>query len=122
MKRSTQGPGDSGRTKWTAREKLRVVVETGQLSDQELGAYLRREGLHGAQVQQWRETAESALGRPSRARSQQRAEVRTLRALERELRRKDKALAEAAALLVLKKKAQAIWGDEDDATAGRNAR
>ena len=37
-----------------------------------------------------------------------------IKELERELRRKDKALAETAALLVLKKKAQAIWGDRED--------
>jgi hypothetical protein len=43
-------------------------------------------------------------------------EVKRIRELERDLRRKDKALAETAALLVLKKKAQAIWGDEDDDT------
>ena len=46
--------------------------------------------------------------------------MRRVRELERELNRKEKALAEAAALLVLKKKAQAIWGDEDDDTDPRN--
>lgn len=43
-------------------------------------------------------------------------ESRRVRELERELRRKDKALAEAAALLVLQKKVQALWGDGDDDT------
>jgi len=43
-------------------------------------------------------------------------ESKRIRELERELRRKDAALAETAALLVLKKKAQMIWGDEDDNT------
>ena len=43
-----------------------------------------------------------------------RAERKKTRRLEKELRRKDKALAEAAALLVLQKKAQAIWGDDGD--------
>ena len=51
-----------------------------------------------------------------RRRSAQSAEGRRVRELEKELRRKDAALAETAALLVLKKKAQAIWGDEDDDT------
>lgn len=37
------------------------------------------------------------------------------RMLERELARKEKALAETAALLVLRKKAQAIWGESEDA-------
>ena len=43
-----------------------------------------------------------------------------MRELEKQLRRKDKALAEAAALLVLQKKAQAIWGDEDDDTGPKS--
>ena len=45
---------------------------------------------------------------------------RKVRELEKELRRKDKALAEAAALLVLQKKAQALWGDEDDDTGPKS--
>jgi hypothetical protein len=45
-----------------------------------------------------------------------------IRALEKELTRKDKALAEAAALLMLKKKVHDIWGDEDDPTAGSNGK
>ena len=48
--------------------------------------------------------------------------AKRIRALEKELRRKDKALAETAALLVLKKKVQEIWGDEDDPTAGGNGK
>lgn len=120
MRDSTKGPeGRGDRKRWTAREKLRVVMETGVLSDTDLGAYLRREGVHGAQVQQWRAAAEAALGPP--ARGARRTETTKLRALERELRRKEAALAEAAALLVLKKKAHAIWGDADDSMDRRNA-
>ena len=49
-------------------------------------------------------------------------EAKRVRTLERELRRKEKALAETAALLVLKKKAAAIWGDEDDSTEWKNGK
>ncbi len=49
-------------------------------------------------------------------------EAKRVRELERELRRKEKALAETAALLVLKKKAAAIWGDEDDSTVWKNGK
>ena len=49
-------------------------------------------------------------------------DIRRIRSLEKELRRKDKALAETAALLVLKKKAQEIWGDEDENTTRKNGR
>ncbi|MEI2420412.1 hypothetical protein V6O07_09065 [Arthrospira platensis SPKY2] len=46
---------------------------------------------------------------------QRRVDRMKLQELEREVRRKDKALAETAALLVLQKKLQAIWGDKEDA-------
>jgi hypothetical protein len=48
--------------------------------------------------------------------------VKRIKELERELNRKEKALAEAAALLVLKKKVQEIWGDEDDTMDSRSER
>jgi hypothetical protein len=56
----------------------------------------------------------SGLNPASVQRSKKKTETKRVRELEKELRRKDKALAETAALLVLKKKVQAIWGDEDD--------
>jgi transposase len=109
---------------WTAAEKLEAVMEAAGLSDDELGEYLRRKGLHQAQLEQWREQVLESLGGTPRRRGRQAAspEAKRLRELEKELRRKDKALAEAAALLVLKKKAQAIWGDEDDDTDPRNGK
>lgn len=107
---------------WTGAEKLRVVMEAEQLSGSELGAYLRREGLHESQLRSWREAAERALGMVGRSRAGSSVEEKRIRELERELGRKEKALAEAAALLVLKKKVQAIWGDEDDTTEGKNER
>jgi transposase len=96
----------------SAEEKLRLVLEAGRLTGEELGAFLRREGLHEAELDQWRDAMISSL-RPSK---QSLRESRRIRELEKELRRKDKALAEAAALLVLQKKVQALWGDEDDDT------
>jgi transposase-like protein len=102
--------------KWTVVEKLRVLVEAGRLEESELGAFLRREGLHEAQLKQWRAEAESALGGATKRSGKSSAQSKRIKQLERELRRKDKALAEAAAILVLKKKAAAIWGDEDDDT------
>lgn len=101
---------------WSPDERFRVVRETAGLADAELGAYLRREGLHEATVNEWREQALAALG-GSRARTK---EQKRIRELERELTRKDKALAETAALLVLSKKVHALWGDEDDDTPGRS--
>lgn len=107
---------------WTGGEKLRVLREAHGLRDAALGAFLRREGLHEAHLTAWRAAAEAALAEPTRGRAASSGEARRIRALERELRRKDAALAETAALLVLKKKLQAIWGDADDATDARSGR
>jgi len=60
--------------------------------------------------------------RTSRAKPGPSVETQRIQALERELRRKDAALAETAALLVLKKKVRAIWGDADDTTDPTRAR
>ena len=106
---------------WTAEEKLALVLEAAAVPEAELGAFLRRKGVHEAQLAEWREAATAGLRGPTkRDRKAASVEARRVRDLERELARKEKALAEAAALLVLKKKAQAIWGDEDDDTDPRN--
>lgn len=110
---------------WTAEEKVALVLEAAAVPEAELGAFLRRKGLHEAQLAEWRQqvtqSAVAGLRGPSqRERKAANIEARRIRDLEREVARKDKALAEAAALLVLKKKAQAIWGDEDDDTDPRN--
>jgi transposase-like protein len=103
---------------WSAEERLRAVLEASRLSDEQLGAFLRREGLHEATLREWRAAALEALGTAKGSTT----EARRVRELERQLLRKDKALAEAAALLVLQKKVRAIWGDEDDDTEPRNGR
>jgi len=111
-----KGQGNSPR-QWTPEEKLRVVLEASGLSEKDLGAFLRRKGLHGAQLDEWRTAAHAALSatkKPSRRKAS--PEAKLVKELQRELRRKDKALAEVTALLVLKKKIEAIWGDEGDDT------
>jgi len=106
---------------WSAEQKLAVVLEAAAVPPGELGAFLRRKGIHEAQLKEWREAAVAGLRGPNRRdRKAANVEARRVRELERELKRKDKALAEVGALLVLKKKAQAIWGDEDDDTDPRN--
>jgi len=98
-------------------EKVRIVAAAQNLSDEELGAFLRKEGLHGADLQRWKEAMREALANTTgRAKSRRSKEAKKFKKLERELNRKDKALAETAALLVLKKKAEEIWGDEGDDT------
>ena len=107
---------------WSAEARLRVVTEAGRLPESELGAFLRREGLHEATLSEWRSAALDGLApeRSARARTKRSSEQKRVRELEREVRRKDRALAEAAALLVLQQKVQAIWGDGDDDTAEKS--
>jgi transposase-like protein len=108
---------------WTAEEKYAVMMEAASLADEKLGAWLREKGLHQANLKQWRQEMIAGLAEAkARSSSKPSAETRRIRELERELTRKEKALAEAAALLILKKKAQALWGDEDDTTAPRKGR
>ena len=102
---------------WSAEEKLQAVIAASSVSEEDLGAFLRRQGLHEAQLTQWRQLVLSGLKKaPKRAGKDSTAQGRRVRELEQELTRKEKALAEAAALLILKKKVREIWGDEDDNT------
>lgn len=97
---------------WTAEEKLQAVVEYGGLGEEARGKYLRGKGLYGADIERWRSEMLAAVGKQQKRGKD--AQGQRIRELEAELRRKEKALAEAAALLVLKKKAQEIWGDRED--------
>jgi hypothetical protein len=85
------------------------------------GSYLRRHGLHreGAGISGGR-TRRRRLEGPRARRRRSAAEGKRIKELERELRKKEKALAETAALLVLRKKLNALWGDGDDDTDGKN--
>ena len=99
--------------------------EGGWCSAYDLGALLRREGVHDAELEAWRAAVKTAAvaalnGTTSNVAPARSAERKRIHELERELRRKDKALAEAAALLVLEKKLQALWGDGDDDTDTRS--
>jgi len=107
---------------WTPAEKLRVVAAAQDLDDENLGEFLRREGLHKEQLDQWREAATAALQAAKPRKAVVSEDMRRIKKLEAELDRKTKALAEAAELLVLKKKVQAIWGDEDDSTPERSGK
>jgi len=94
---------------WSIDEKIRILGAARRLSGAELTALLEREGVRLAEYEQWR----LALAEEGHASL---ATTKRMRALERELRRKEQALAEAAALLVLKKKVARLWEVEGDGT------
>ena len=110
--------GDQTPAGWTAADKFAAVVETAALNEAELSAWCRERGLYPEQLRQWRQACEQAndWGRTQneRLREARKTDQQRLKALERELKKKGKALAESAALLVLSKKAEAIWGDGED--------
>ena len=103
---------------WPAERKLAAVIATAALTELEQGAYCRTQGLYPEQVKAWRQACldgQAAAGqRSQRERAQSQVDQQRIRALERELARKEKALAEAAALLMLRKKLQALWGEDGD--------
>jgi transposase-like protein len=103
---------------WSAADKFTVVLETAGLNATELGGYCRERGLYPEQVDRWRKAAQDANAQPLLTMSDQKdlqkrhqEDQREIKRLQQELRRKDKALAEAAALLIASKKIQAYWGE-----------
>ena len=110
---------DAGPEGWTSRDKFAAVLEAAALNQVDLAEYCRKRGLYLAQIAAWRSACEQAndWDRASTARLGQatKEEKKRIKDLERELARKEKALAEAAALLILRKKASAIWGGDEDA-------
>jgi len=90
----------------SGQEKLKAVIEYEGLAQDERGEYLRREELQSEHIEGWKKSMEVGLGGSARSaaeRSERVADKKKIQELERELRRKDKALAETTALLVLKK-------------------
>lgn len=110
--------GDTGPEGWNARDKFAAVIESASLNEQEIAEYCRRKGIYPHQLEQWRKACEDANDWNRQAniklKSEQRTNRKRIKGLEKELHRKEKALAEAAVLLVLQKKVQAIWGESED--------
>lgn len=104
--------------KWSSQDKFTVVLETANLSEIEFSEYCRNKGIYPEQVKEWKSACINAndgeKASNPKANKELREERREKEKLAKELQRKEKALAEAAALLVLRKKADAIWGMEEE--------
>ena len=112
-------PGDGqGSEQWNSQDKFLVVMETYSMNEAQLAEYCRKKGLFKEQIEAWRDVCLKANGQESNQTKQLNQELKEekkrAKTLEKDLQKKEKALAEAAALLLLRKKAQAIWGDEED--------
>jgi transposase-like protein len=112
-------PGNKKTTdEWSAEARLATVIEVASLSPAELGRYCREKGLYVEQIAAWRAACVEGQRSAQEQRVSEREELRVgkkrIKELERELRHKEKALAEVAALLVLRKKVNALWGNDDE--------
>jgi transposase len=102
---------------WTAAARLEAVIATAAMDAEAKSAWCREQGLYLSDLEAWRQGAMLALAEPGEAPAspqQTRQAKKRIKELERELKRKDKALAETAALLVLSKKLSAIYGEGAD--------
>ena len=106
---------------WSTADKFTVVLESAGLNATELGAFCRERGLYSEQVDRWRQAAQDANANSMLTMADQKdlekrhqQDQREIKRLQQELRRKDKALAEAAALLMASKKIQAYWGEDGE--------
>jgi transposase-like protein len=102
----------------SASAKLQAVIDTMDKTEQERGAYCREHGIYTNHLDAWKKQMLEGLGstvntKEHKAEYQQ--AVKEVKQLKRDLNRKDKALAEVSALLILKKKADLLWGIEEDA-------
>lgn len=98
---------------WPREERLGALLETHALNEEERNAWCRERGLFPHHLEEWRTafcTGDPTQPKPASTQSLSKENAK----LKKELQRKEKALAEAAALLVLQKKFQALWADEED--------
>ena len=104
---------------WTAEQKLATIIETSTLSEQERHEYCRKNGLYSADIESWKAVIIKGTEQNVAQVKTDKNELKKLRSennsLKKELHRKEKALAETAALLVLRKKLDALWEENEDA-------
>ncbi len=112
VNRAEKRPND-----WTPQERLEAILDTTPMNDGEIGTWCRKQGLYTHHLKQWKQEALAGMTKKntvSPADKKVRALNQENKLLKKDLRRKEKALAEVSALLVLKKKADLIWGEDVD--------
>ena len=101
---------------WSSEAKFKAVIETAVMTEEQIAEYCRRNGLYTTHLQDWKQRCLESMKLSANTPSN--AEVQHLKAelkkVQKDLNRKDKALAETSALLILKKKADLIWGDGEE--------
>ena len=115
-KEGTLGKNETvGAASRSPREKLNLVIESRSVSQKDIGRWLREKGLHTEHITQYEQELRDMVEDKNHDEKQEKKQlIRENKELKKELREKEKALAEMAALYTLKKKAEALWGDEED--------
>ena len=98
---------------WSSQDKFAVVMETASMNEAEIAEYCRSKGLYPEQLKRWKQAFIQGMD-SSKPDTESKESRKKIKKLEKELLRKDKALAEAAALLILQKKVQALWAEDED--------
>jgi transposase-like protein len=104
---------------WNLEERLSMVIACGSLDEKAISELCREKGIFPHHVAQWK--IDFSEGNTSKVNEKKQGDSKALKheikSLKKQLNRKDKALAETAALLVLQKKVHEIWGSEDEDTS-----
>ena len=98
----------------SAQDKLQAVLETMDKTEEEKSAYCRQHGIYISHLEEWKQQMLAGLGNTNKDKSDNSQTTKEIQQLKKDLYRKDKALAEVSALLILKKKADLIWGESED--------
>jgi transposase len=103
---------------WSQEEKLQIIIAAGSLDENAVSELCRKQGIYPHHLKQWKKdfAGSPQSNVPVKNNSEMKQLRQKIKGLERELNRKDKALAETAALLVLQKKVHEIWGNEEDSS------
>lgn len=101
---------------WTKQERFKALLDTANMGEEQLNAYCRKNGIFPAQLEDWKiELSESLSNKDAYEKESKIKNLESeLQSIKQELSRKDKALAEASAILFLKKKAQDLWPAQEE--------
>lgn len=103
---------------WNQEERLNIVIECGSLSEEAINELCRAQGLYPHHITQWKEAFSngSSMNTDTKKQTETKKLRNEIKELKKDLNRKNKALAETAALLVLQKKVNEIWGSSEDSS------
>jgi transposase-like protein len=107
---TADGSGPKG---YSLNKKQMLLLEAQSIPDEDQGEWLRKNGLHSDHLNKWRDEIFDMMNKKNEDKIEIRKAKAKIKELEKEINRKDKALAEVTALLTLKKKLISLWGDEE---------